>query len=52
MVLLARDARAGGRDPAWPEELIVIQSARAQLASWLRPVRAPLDGGPEQGQAR
>lgn len=35
MVLLARDASAGQRHPEWPEQLIVIQSARAQLAQAL-----------------
>ena len=35
LVLLARGADAALRNPAWPEQLIVIQSARAQLQRWL-----------------
>jgi site-specific DNA-methyltransferase (adenine-specific) len=35
MVLLARGAQST-RNPEWPEQLIVIQSARAQLEPWLK----------------
>jgi site-specific DNA-methyltransferase (adenine-specific) len=36
MVLLAREAQVVLRQPEWPEQLIVIQSAKAQLAQLLR----------------